>query len=57
MDRVATQIKQLGVQFNQSIINNISSIVDTAVVDGVEIDQAELNSMAEMMQEAAAQNP
>lgn len=30
--------------------------MDCAVIDGVEIDQAELNSMEEMMREASSKN-
>ena len=35
----------------------MNEIVTCNVVDGVEIDQAELTSMAEMMAEAASKNP
>ena len=56
MGRVASQIKQLGLVFNKELINKLRDVVNCQVVDGVEIDEAELASMEEMMQEASAKN-
>lgn len=55
MARVARQIKQLGIAFNQELIGNLQGIVNTSVVDGVEIDENEMASMEEMMKEASAE--
>lgn len=54
MARVASQIKQLGVSFNNELIGKLTQVVSTEVVDGVQIDEAELVSMEEMMREAGA---
>ena len=55
MAKVAKQIKQLGITFNQELIGNLNSVVNTEVVDGVEIDENELASMEDMMKEASAE--
>ena len=53
MSRVAGQIKQLGITFNHDVIGKLNEVVATEVIEGVEIDNAELASMEEMMREAS----
>lgn len=55
MSRVATQIKQLGINFNNEVIGKLPEVVKCQVIDGVEIDEAELASMEEMMREASSE--
>ena len=55
MARVATQIKQLGVNFNNEIIGKLPELCKTEVIEGVEIDEGELASMEEMMREASSE--
>ena len=40
--------------FNKELINKLSQVVDCQIVDGVEVDEAEMASMEEMMKEASA---
>ena len=54
MGKVAAQIKQLGIVFNIEVINQLSQVVNCQIVDGVEVDQAEMASMEEMLKEASA---
>ena len=53
MSKVHHQIRQLGISFNQEIIDKLGEIVQCEKVDGVEIDEAELASIEEMMREAS----
>ena len=53
MARVATQIKQLGLSFNQELISKLSEVVCCERVDGVEIDENELANLEEMLREAS----
>lgn len=53
MSRVASQIKQLQINFNHDIIGKLNTVVATEVVEGVEIDENELASMEEMLKEAS----
>ena len=55
MARVASQIKQLNVTFNQDCFKSLKNIVKTESVEGVEVDENELNSMEEMMREASSE--
>ena len=55
MGRVATQIKQLGIAFNNETIGKLKDVVKTEVIEGVEIDEGELASMEEMMREASTE--
>ena len=57
MARVASQIKQLGVNFNNEVIGKLPELCTTEVIEGVEIDEGELASMEEMMREASSQQP
>ena len=55
MARVASQIKQLGITFNNETIGKLKQVVKTEVIEGVEIDEGELASMEEMMREASTE--
>ena len=55
MARVANQIKQLGITFNNETIGKLKQVVKTEVIEGVEIDEGELASMEEMMREASTE--
>lgn len=55
MARVATQIKQLGINFNNEIIGKLPQVVKCEIIEGVDIDEAELASMEEMMREASSE--
>ena len=46
-------LKQLGINFNQELITKLKDVVHCERVDGVEIDESELNSMEEMLREAS----
>ena len=54
MARVASQIKQLGINFDSDVIDKLPHVVKCEVIEGVEIDEAELASMEEMMREASS---
>ena len=49
MGKVAAQINQLGLVFNKEVIGGLRGVANCQIVDGVEIDEAELASMEEMM--------
>lgn len=44
---------QLALIFNQGVVNQLKKVADCKVVDGVVIDEAELASLEEMIQEAS----
>lgn len=53
MGRVASQIGQLSLSFNAGSIQQLKEVAKCNRVEGVEIDQAELDSLEEMIQEAS----
>lgn len=53
MSRVSSQIGQLGLSFNNTAVKNLKEVAKCNRVEGVEIDQAELDSLEEMIQEAS----
>ena len=56
MARVASQIKQLGVTFNNDVVGKLPLVCNTEIIEGVEIDEGELASMEEMMREASSEH-
>lgn len=54
--KVADQVQQLGLKFDEKIISQINKAVECQSVDGVKINMDELGSMAEMMREVKSED-
>lgn len=51
--KVADQVHQLGLKFDERIITSLNKAVECQIVDGVKINMEELGHMADMIREAS----
>ena len=51
--KVADQVHQLGLKFDERIITSLNKAVECQSVEGVKINMEELGQMAEMIREAS----
>lgn len=54
-DIVAGQMAQLNLKFDSKVVSMINKVVECQRVDGVVIDEAELQSLGEMIKEAGVE--